>query len=90
MQEKDGPDDDGTSEQQDIFLQGTKELAHFELTFDDCLVFQGCSAPLTEFVEQHLMYLIAVGGGLLAVHILGILLSLCLCCFIKPKSEFKV
>jgi len=41
---------------------------------------QGCSASLEGELGEHLMYILAAGAGVLTLELLGVSLSLCLCC----------
>jgi len=41
---------------------------------------QGCSESLVKVLDEHLVYILAAGGGVLLIELLGVSLSLCLCC----------
>ena len=53
------------------------------------LIFQGCSKALIEFVEEHIIYLVAVAGGVVAIQLIGMFFSICLCCALRRIEDFK-
>jgi len=56
---------------------------------DKILYTQGCSKQMIEFVEAHVIYLIAVAGGLAVIQLIGMIFSICLCCALKRIEDFK-
>ena len=68
----------------------------FFLTYDksnhflsNMLYFQGCSSQMIDFVEEHVIYLIAVAGGVAVIQLIGMIFSICLCCALKRIEDFK-
>ena len=55
----------------------------------DCRATQGCSVKMIEFVEAHVIYLIAVAGGVAVIQLIGMIFSICLCCALKRIDEYK-
>eukprot|EP00095_Tigriopus_kingsejongensis_P000426 maker-scaffold171_size289870-snap-gene-1.41 protein:Tk00426 transcript:maker-scaffold171_size289870-snap-gene-1.41-mRNA-1 annotation:"hypothetical protein DAPPUDRAFT_303112" len=55
----------------------------------DKIYTKGCSEALIEFVELHIIYLIAVGGGVIVLQMVGMVFSLCLCCALRRIEDFK-
>ena len=53
------------------------------------LYFQGCSSQMIDFVEEHVIYLIAVAGGVAVIQLIGMIFSICLCCALKRIEDFK-
>jgi len=49
----------------------------------------GCSEKLKEFFQQHMIYLLAAGGGVVVLEILGMFFSMCLCCALKRIEDLK-
>lgn len=49
----------------------------------------GCAGKLKTFLEDHLIYLLCAGMGILLAEILGMLCSLCLCCALKRIDDLK-
>ena len=61
-----------------------------EDTFNQtCYIFQGCSSQMIDFVEEHVIYLIAVAGGVAVIQLIGMIFSICLCCALKRIEDFK-
>ena len=54
-----------------------------------CYIFQGCSSQMIDFVEEHVIYLIAVAGGVAVIQLIGMIFSICLCCALKRIEDFK-
>lgn len=50
---------------------------------------EGCSEQMIEFVEAHVIYLIAVAGGVAVIQLIGMIFSICLCCALKRIEDFK-
>jgi len=50
---------------------------------------QGCAWKLTQFMEHHIIYLVAASMGIFFMEILGMLCSLCLCCAVKRIEDMK-
>jgi len=49
----------------------------------------GCSSQMIDFVEEHVIYLIAVAGGVAVIQLIGMIFSICLCCALKRIEDFK-
>lgn len=49
----------------------------------------GCSPKMIAFVEDHVIYLIAVAGGVAVIQLIGMIFSMCLCCALKRIEDFK-
>jgi len=56
---------------------------------DKILYTEGCSKQMVDFVEDHVIYLIAVAGGLAVIQLIGMIFSICLCCALKRIEDFK-
>ena len=50
---------------------------------------QGCTNKMISFVEDHVIYMIAVAGGVAVIQIIGMIFSMCLCCALKRIEDFK-
>jgi len=50
---------------------------------------QGCVSKLNDFLDEYLIYLVALGTGILFMEILGMMCSLCLCCAVKRIEDMK-
>jgi len=50
---------------------------------------EGCSDEMINFVEEHVIYLIAVAGGVGVIQLIGMIFSICLCCALKRIEDFK-
>lgn len=50
---------------------------------------EGCSKQMIDFVEAHVIYLIAVAGGVAVIQLIGMIFSICLCCALKRIEDFK-
>ncbi|TRY73046.1 hypothetical protein TCAL_03336 [Tigriopus californicus] len=55
----------------------------------DKIYTKGCSEALIDFVDLHFIYLIAVGGGVVVLQLIGMVFSLCLCCALRRIEDFK-
>ena len=44
---------------------------------------------MIDFVEDHVIYLIAVAGGVAVIQLIGMIFSICLCCALKRIEDFK-
>jgi len=47
----------------------------------------GCTQSLVKVLGDHLMYILAAGAGVLLIELLGVSLSLCLCCTLARFSN---
>ena len=52
-------------------------------------ILKGCSSQMIDFVEEHVIYLIAVAGGVAVIQLIGMIFSICLCCALKRIEDFK-
>ncbi|XP_040570131.1 CD9 antigen isoform X2 [Lepeophtheirus salmonis] len=50
---------------------------------------EGCSNKMVSFVEEHVIYLLAMVAGVLVIQVVGMIFSLCLCCALKRIEDFK-
>jgi len=56
---------------------------------DQVIYTEGCSKEMIDFVEDHVIYLIAVAGGVAVIQLIGMIFSICLCCALKRIEDFK-
>lgn len=56
---------------------------------DNIINMEGCSEQMISFVEDHVIYLIGVAGGVAIIQLIGMIFSICLCCALKRIEDFK-
>lgn len=50
---------------------------------------KGCAGELKNFFQEHIIYLLAAGVGIVVLEILGMFFSMCLCCALKRIEDLK-
>lgn len=73
-----------------IHQQVRNEFIQVFVTFQliDCVVhWQGCSERLQREAENHLLCILAIVAGIIAIEIFALMISLCLCCAVGDRED---